>query len=171
MKAFKCMKLPILHGAIIMNFDKAALTTLILLPCLLTAQVFAEERGHRSEHGRGGEHARGFEGGWHGEISRFHEHDLQRWSGGRWRHGKHDGRLGWWWIVGGAWYFYPIPVYPYPDPYQPPLAPLPTPPQYWYYCANPAGYYPYVAQCLVNWQRVPATVAPAPMPPAPLPPQ
>jgi hypothetical protein len=28
--------------------------------------------------------------------------------------------------------------------------------QYWYYCQNPAGYYPYVQQCTTNWQPVPA---------------
>lgn len=29
------------------------------------------------------------------------------WEGGRWRHEMHNGRYGWWWDVGGAWYFYP----------------------------------------------------------------
>ena len=28
--------------------------------------------------------------------------------------------------------------------------------QTWYYCSNPAGYYPYVAQCNTGWQAVPA---------------
>jgi hypothetical protein len=26
----------------------------------------------------------------------------------------------------------------------------------WYYCSNPAGYYPYVRQCPEGWQQVPA---------------
>ena len=106
---------------------------------------------------------------WQGEISGFHKHDLERWRGGRWYQGRHEGRLGWWWIVGGTWYFYPSPIYPYPDPYQPPIDPVvpPTGPQYWYYCANPAGYYPYVPQCRIEWQRVPATVSPAPYPAPP----
>jgi hypothetical protein len=26
----------------------------------------------------------------------------------------------------------------------------------WYYCRNPAGYYPYVQSCAGGWQRVPA---------------
>jgi hypothetical protein len=26
----------------------------------------------------------------------------------------------------------------------------------WYYCANPVGYYPYVTQCNIDWQIVPA---------------
>ena len=29
------------------------------------------------------------------------------WEGGRWRHEMHDGRMGWWWDVGGVWYWYP----------------------------------------------------------------
>ena len=29
------------------------------------------------------------------------------WEGGRWRHEAHDGRMGWWWDVGGVWYYYP----------------------------------------------------------------
>ena len=72
------------------------------------------------------------------------------------------GRLGWWWIVGGAWYFYPAPVYPYPDPYIPPAVVTPalppsltqSPPQYWYYCPSAKGYYPYVADCPEGWRPV-----------------
>ena len=29
------------------------------------------------------------------------------WEGGRWRHEVHNGRDGWWWDVGGVWYYYP----------------------------------------------------------------
>jgi len=29
------------------------------------------------------------------------------WEGGRWRHEIHNGRDGWWWDVGGVWYWYP----------------------------------------------------------------
>ena len=32
------------------------------------------------------------------------------WEGGRWHHETHNGRMGWWWDVGGVWYFYPQPV-------------------------------------------------------------
>jgi hypothetical protein len=35
----------------------------------------------------------------------FHGH--LAWGGGRWRHEVRNGRDGWWWDVGGAWYFYP----------------------------------------------------------------
>ena len=29
--------------------------------------------------------------------------------------------------------------------------------QIWYYCSDPAGYYPYVTQCNTGWQTVPAS--------------
>jgi hypothetical protein len=98
---------------------------------------------------------------WHDrDIGRFHEHDFDHWRGGAWREGWHDGRRGWWWVVGGVWYYYPAPVYPYPDPYQPPVvvAPAaPPPPQgrVYYYCYNPPGYYPYVPSCPTGWRAVP----------------
>lgn len=107
-----------------------------------------------------------------GDIHRFHEHDYDFWRGGRWYHGFHEGRGGWWWIVGGLWYFYPAPIYPYPDPYTPPMvvaepvpvAPLGVPPSSVYYCPNPAGYYPYVARCYAAWERVaPVTTAAPPV--------
>jgi len=120
----------------------------LVLSCLPRAGV-AEERG-----------------GWRGgEIHRFHEHDFARWRGGNWWRGPHEGREGWWWIVGGAWYWYPAPVYPYPDPYVPPVVAA-NPGQFWYYCQNPAGYYPYVPSCLIPWQAVPVQQQPPP-PPAP----
>jgi hypothetical protein len=49
----------------------------------------------------------------------------------------------------GWGYYYP----PYYDYYYP----APTASATWYYCANPAGYYPYVTQCYVPWQTVPAS--------------
>ncbi len=32
------------------------------------------------------------------------------WEGGRWRHEVHNGRRGWWWDVGGVWYYYDEPM-------------------------------------------------------------
>lgn len=94
---------------------------------------------------------------WHGDIGRFRDHDIRIWQTGRWRHGHHDGRMGWWWVIGGVWYFYPAPVYPYPDPFAPPLAgPAPADADYWYYCPAYQQYYPYVATCPGGWQAVPA---------------
>ncbi len=34
-------------------------------------------------------------------------HGHLAWEGGRWRHEMHNGRMGYWWDVGGVWYFYP----------------------------------------------------------------
>jgi hypothetical protein len=112
---------------------------------------------------------------WHGDIARFHEHDWDLWRGGRWAHEIHDGRLGWWWVAGGAWYFYPAPVYPYPDPYQPPVTiaaapsavPPPPAPNTWYYCEAAKGYYPYVATCHGGWKAVPANPVPPAIPGSP----
>jgi hypothetical protein len=128
--------------------------------------------GHRDGGFRGDGHRSG--GEWRGgHIERFHEHDFDRWRGGHWQHGYHGSRYGWWWLAGGLWYFYPSPVYPYPDPYLPPLVEVPvpmpapapampaTPPpaQYWYYCDSAGGYYPYVPTCQGGWRAVPANPA------------
>jgi hypothetical protein len=37
-------------------------------------------------------------------------HGRLAWEGGRWRQEMHNGRFGWWWDVGGVWYFYPQPM-------------------------------------------------------------
>lgn len=109
---------------------------------------------------------------WRGHIEEFEIHDRPHWESGYWRHGIHDGRDGWWWVVAGLWYFYPEVIRPYPDPYTPPVVvvqppaprepaapvtPLPAPTQNWYYCASAKSYYPYVPTCPEEWQVVPAT--------------
>jgi hypothetical protein len=97
--------------------------------------------------------------GWHDhDIYRFRDYDFVRWRGGHWVQARRDGRVGWWWVVGPQWYFYPAPIYPYPDPYVPPAvagAPAPGAVTY-YYCDNPQGYYPYVQACPTPWRAVPA---------------
>ena len=106
----------------------------------------------------------------HGDIRHFHDFDFDDWHRGHWVHDWHDNHLGWWWVVGGAWVFFNVPVYPYPDPYVPstvivqtvPAAPAAAAPAYWYYCPSAQNYYPYVTQCPVGWQQVPATPPPAP---------
>ena len=142
------------------KFLYSILIALVCAPFVIGTSA-ADDRGGFDRHD---EH-RGFEG--HGDIHRFHEHDFERWRGGHWVHDRHAGRFGWWWVVAGMWYFYPTPVYPYPDPYEPPIAVAPPSeaPQYWYYCSNPSGYYPYVPECAMPWQRVPAR--PQPVAPAP----
>lgn len=98
--------------------------------------------------------------GWHTDrdIRYFHTRDLGAWRHGHWFHGHHGDRDGWWWIVGNLFYFYPQAIYPYPDPYVPEAVLEEGPPSddgYWYYCANPPGYYPYVDECFVPWRAVP----------------
>jgi hypothetical protein len=106
------------------------------------------------------------------------------WAGGGHYHGGHHhghgGRVGVYIGVpfGYSWYgpspYYYPPYYSVPY-YAPPVvirqapqvyieraAPQAAPQNevYWYYCANPAGYYPYVQQCPGGWQRVVPTPPP-----------
>lgn len=102
------------------------------------------------------------------------------WTGGRWHHMNWHGRFGWWWGVGGAFYWYPAPVYPYPaevsstyydddaanddsdnggdGSYDDNAGPGDQGGGYgtWYHCSNPEGYYPYVKSCRNGWEQVPA---------------
>jgi len=77
-------------------------------------------------------------------------------------------------VVLGAWHYGYRPYYgyghPYPYYYPPPTvvtsppvyieqspqvsAPASPSASYWYYCANPEGYYPYVKECPKGWQQV-----------------
>ena len=94
-------------------------------------------------------HAGGFHGGgFHGDG--FHDRGFGRFRGG-------FGVLGW-----------PYYAYPYGSDYYPDYGSDYYPDygygwgQYgnsytWYYCSDPAGYYPYVAQCNTGWQAVPAS--------------
>jgi hypothetical protein len=116
--------------------------------------------------GVGGHGGGGFRGDFHGrDFGHFSPGESRAWRGGGWRHEWHDGRLGWWWVAGGGWYFYPTPIYPYPTYVAPPivLGPQPRmpegvpPAQFWYFCDNPKGYYPYVASCNGPWHQVPVT--------------
>jgi hypothetical protein len=42
-------------------------------------------------------------------------HGQLAWRDGQWHHGTRDGRDGWWWDVGGFWYFYPEQIEGPPD--------------------------------------------------------
>ncbi|MDB5408940.1 MAG: hypothetical protein JWL84_3852 [Rhodospirillales bacterium] len=140
----------------------ALLAALLLGGPIIAMPAAAEDRHERHEegrerHGEGREH-RDFDHGWRDrDIHRFHDGDFGLWREGRWFHGRHGDRLGWWWIAGGSWYFYPQPIYPYPDPYRPPVVAGPPPPAaVYYFCPRPRGYYPYVPACPSGWQAVPA---------------
>lgn len=133
-----------------MAYAKQFLVLLILLPGL--ARVGLADKGHH-----GDERHR-----WHGDSRRFDDHDRGRWGHDHWRHERHEERGGGWRLIGNVWYYYPAPVVAYPHAYRPPLVvvpPQPTAQRYWYYCANPLGYYPYVERCWAGWQLVPAAGA------------
>lgn len=103
------------------------------------------------------------------DFGSFTPAERSHWSGGEWRHTWYNGIFGWWWVLDDEWYFYDQPIYPYPAY----VGPSPPTIGYWYHCADPAGFYPYVSTCPGGWQPVPAVppelVAP-PTPPPPPPP-
>lgn len=108
----------------------------------------------------GGFHGGRFHGGYaggHGGYAGVH-YGTAGGYGGHWYHGWRNGSYGWWWGDGLGWTYYPYDVYGWDYPYygyyddtQPYAA------QTWYYCSDPAGYYPYVMQCNTGWQAVPAS--------------
>ena len=88
------------------------------------------------------------------------------WMTGYWYEGWFAGLYGWWWVAGGQHYLYDHPTYPYPTevsdmvldaPPEPPTETFAMPaqaPAFWYYCDNPAGYYPYVQTCGTPFRAV-----------------
>src|SRR5215831_11377621 len=101
--------------------------------------------------GGGGFHGGGF-GGFHGGgFGGFHGGGFHGFHDGRFHDGRfHNGGF----FFGGSlaypwWGYYPdYGYYDYSQPYSS---------QTWYYCSDPAGYYPYVTQCNTGWQAVPAS--------------
>jgi hypothetical protein len=97
--------------------------------------------------GFGGFHGRGFDG-FHGHFAGMH-HDFGV---------RHDRVIG---GLGFGFYGYPYYGYPYSWNYYPDYGyydySQPYSSQTWYYCSDPAGYYPYVTQCNTGWQTVPAS--------------
>jgi hypothetical protein len=98
--------------------------------------------------GFGGLHGGGFHagfggfhgGGFHGDRFRDHRFDGDRFRDNRFFFGGSFGDPGW-------GYYPDYGYYDYSQPYS----------QTWYYCSDPAGYYPYVTQCNTGWQTVPAS--------------
>jgi hypothetical protein len=92
-------------------------------------------------------HAGGFRGGSDNGTVVLHG-DMR---GGQWHQGRRDGSYGWYspylWSSDG-----------FDDGYYDGDTAVGQPyaGQSWYYCSSPAGYYPYVSQCSVSWQTVPA---------------
>ncbi len=102
--------------------------------------------------------------------------------------GRGHGHVGVGLYIGGP-YLYPYGYYPpYPYGYYPPVIITPAPAQppvyieqqqpvqappaviqqaapenyFWYHCANPDGYYPYIKECPAGWQKVTPTPPPQP---------
>jgi hypothetical protein len=48
-------------------------------------------------------------GGGRRELIAFSPREREIWGGGRWHHDTRFGRLGYWWEVNGAWYYYDRP--------------------------------------------------------------
>jgi hypothetical protein len=94
-----------------------------------------------------------------GHVRHLNAVQLRHWHGGKWWHGKRHGRLGWWWLAGGIWYWYPERVGAYPTEISAEAvydyAPEGQSDDSWYYCSDPEGYYPYVKSCNGDWKRVP----------------
>ncbi len=136
--------------------------------------------------GRGGGGWHGGYGGWHGGYGGWHG-GYGGWRGGYggWRGGWGGWRGGWGGWGGWGWggigvgfanpWLWGWPYYGYPGYYPPAAYAYDTPapvvqqvpmssaaPPSWYYCDNPAGYYPYVQSCANPWRQVPATPPPPP---------
>lgn len=115
----------------------------------------------------GGQHVQsGTRGDFHGGFRGRDRHDFGGFGFG---FGYWDP---WWWWDPVQYWGYPYPYYspyyypPYPAYYAPPSGPAPQapvqatgapPPQSWYYCDNPQGYYPYVQNCSSAWRQVAPT--------------
>ena len=128
--------------------------TLAITAALLCAATLSQANpAYAGAHGGGG--------GFHGGMGGFHGGGFAGFHGGGFhRDGFRDGRFDGdrfrdrRFFFGGSfaypwWGYYPdYGYYDYGQTYSP---------QVWYYCSDPAGYYPYVTQCNAGWQAVPAS--------------
>jgi hypothetical protein len=139
---------------------RALASAAALLCAIAISQSNPAYAGPHGGGGGGGFHGGGF-GGFHGGGGGFHGGGFHGGGfGGFHGHfaGLHNGfrREGFRGGVGFGFFGYPYgwdysPDYGYYDYSQPYSS------QIWYYCSEPAGYYPYVAQCNTGWQAVPAS--------------
>lgn len=99
----------------------------------------------------------------HASVRHFSGHAPERAHVDHRHHEQHAGRPGWSWSAGSVRHYYPAPAFA-PAHVHLHRAPVvtfvaaPAAVQFWYYCPDPAGYYPAVAACRYDWQRVPASV-------------
>ncbi len=75
------------------------------------------------DHGESGLHRRDVHQNQWKQDRRRADHDARdrhEWRRGYWRHGRYEGRMGWWWVTGNNVVYYSRPIYPYPTyPYAP----------------------------------------------------
>ena len=125
---------------------------------LFTTALCQSDLAHAAGHGGGGGfhggagfHGGGFHAGaFHGGFGGFHGRFAGMHNGFGERHEGFRGGLGF------GYYGYPYGSNYYPD-YGYYGSGQPSASQNWYYCSDPEGYYPYVAQCNTGWQTVPAS--------------
>jgi hypothetical protein len=141
-----------------MKSNRIGLLAAVALAAAVASPVVLAGGGYRGGYyGHGAYYGRGYYGGYYGR-------------GYGYGFGVYLGGPGWWGPGYYPGYYYPPPYYAYPPavvtvPTTPPVyiergeaQAAPAPDQgsqnWWYYCANPSGYYPYVKQCPGGWQRV-----------------
>jgi hypothetical protein len=139
--------------------------------------------GHSGGYHSGGGHGGSYQGGhYHGGYYRGGHYG--GWYGGAyWGWPWYAAWPGYYWGYGYPYYGYygayasypayePAPsVYVEPGPSGGAISAAPAPRVLWYYCNDPAGYYPYVQECNSPWVKVlpppPTASAQAPATPAP----
>jgi hypothetical protein len=112
--------------------------------------------GNSSYHGGGNGSYHGgwngsYHGGWHGPYY------------GGWHGPYHTWGWGTTVVLGPFWYPYPYYQAAPVIVQQPPAVyaqPEPQQDNYWYYCPNPQGYYPYIKSCPGGWMKVVPEVTP-----------
>ena len=73
-----------------------------------------QDRAARAVVGQPGYRCRaGFQG--RRVVGTLNDRERAAWYGGRWHHGQRFGRYGYWWGVGGVWYYYDRPFDGPPD--------------------------------------------------------
>ena len=136
-----------------------AITMLYMSPSEASAMEYSPYFSvhYKGGHGHGGAHYKSGYGRGHGWGHR-----------GRWRHHYYRGHRHHGHYNRGSRYFFGgsivIPWYPYR--YHPPppviiqrepgvyIQPEQAEDNYWYYCPDPQGYYPYIRQCAGGWMKV-----------------
>jgi hypothetical protein len=150
------------------TLGRAAALLLFAIALCQSDLAHAGPHGGGGFHGVGGFHGGGFHAGaFHGGFGGFHgggwrggsaglHNGLGYGHGSHWYHGWRGGQYGWWWGDGLGGTYYPY-GWDYSPDYGYDSSGQPTTSQNWYYCSDPAGYYPYITQCNTGWQTVPAS--------------